>query len=288
MTQELQAELLFGPTATFGEGPLWDDRTGLLWWTDIPAATIHVYEPSSGADTAFEVGTHVGALVPRASGGLMAATRDGFAGISYAGEVELLVPVNADDPSMRMNDGKCDAAGRFYASTMTFTGEPRVGELLRLDADGTVHSQASGLAIGNGLAWTADQRTMYFTDTMDRRIDVFDADPVTGDLTNRRTAFEVDGLADGFCIDDEGALWVAIWRGGQVRRYSPDGDLLAVVHVPVSNVTCPSFGGPAYDQLFITTAAPSFAGLQTDEPLGGAVFVVRPGVTGPPPAAFAG
>lgn len=289
--QEYDAELAFGPTASFGEGPLWDQREGVWWWTDIPGETIHRYEPRTDDDTTIPVGTHVGALVLRADGGLAAATRDGFAVIDRDGTVELLAPINEHDPTMRMNDGKCDRAGRFYASTMTFTGEESRGQLLRLDADLSVHVLVENLRIGNGLAWSSDDRTFYFTDTESQRVDAFDVDPATGDLSNRRRAFDIarsHGQPDGFCIDDEGALWVAMWQGSAVRRYSPDGELLGIVHLPVSNVTCPAFGGANYDELYVTTAAPSFSGLTHQEALGGAVFRLRPGVGGPPPNAFAG
>lgn len=289
--REYHADLAFGPTASFGEGPLWDDREGVWWWTDIPGETIHRYDPRTGEDTTIPVGTNVGALVPRAEGGLAAATRDGFALIDRQGIVDLIAPINEHDPSMRMNDGKCDRAGRFYASTMTFTGEEPRGQLLRLDADRSVHMQAENLHIGNGLAWSSDDRTFFFTDTMSMRVDAYDVDPTTGDLSKRRQAFDIDpshGQPDGFCIDDEGALWIAMWKGSAVRRYAPDGELLAIVHLPVSNVTCPAFGGSNYDELFITTAAPTFSGLPDAEQLGGAVFRLRPGISGPPPNAFTG
>jgi sugar lactone lactonase YvrE len=190
-----------------------------------------------------------------------------------------------------MNDGKCDRAGRFYASTMSFTATEGAGELVRMDPDLSVHVQDQGLTIGNGLAWTADDRQLYFIDTMTSGVDVFDVDVETGELSNKRRAFEVPaevGLPDGMCIDDEGALWVALWQGGAVRRYSPNGELLAIVHLPVTNVTCPAFVGSGMDELWITTAAPKHSGSEADEPLGGALFRVKPGVTGPPPAPFRG
>lgn len=284
-------ELVVGPTASFGEGPLWDDRTGLLWWTDIPASEVHCFDPRTGQDRTIPVTENVGALALRAAGGLVAAARDGFAALRDDGGLERLAAVNADDPDLRMNDGKVDPSGRFYASTMTFSGEEPVGELLRLDADLSVHVEERDLRIGNGLDWTPDARTLYFTDTPQGGIDAFDVDPGTGALSGRRRLFDVPaehGQPDGLCIDDEGALWVAMWNGGAVRRYAPDGELLAVVDLPVSNVTCPSFGGPDLGTLFITTAQPRFSGGEQDEPLGGAVFSLRPGVTGPPPRPFAG
>jgi sugar lactone lactonase YvrE len=219
------------------------------------------------------------------------AARGGFGTLAEDGRIELFAEVNEDDPSMRMNDGKCDRSGRFYASTMAFAATEGAGALVRCDPDHTVHVQDTGLTIGNGLAWTADDAQLYFIETMSGGVDVFDVDPATGKLSGRRRAFDIPadaGLPDGMCIDDEGALWVALWQGSAVRRYSPDGELLAVVHLPVTNVTCPAFVGADLDELGITTAAPRHAGSDADEPLGGALFRVTPGVTGPPPSAYRG
>lgn len=289
--QHFEAQHVVGPTAPFGEGPLWDDRTGVLWWTDIPSSTVHRFDPASGEDQTIEVAQNIGAIVLRASGGLAVAARDGFAVMGDDGSLEMLVALHADDPTMRMNDGKVDPAGRFYASTMAFNGVDAHGELTRLDADLSVHVQAEQLVIGNGLDWSADGLTLYFTDTMSFGIDGFDIDPATGDLSNRRRLFDIaeeHGWPDGFCIDNEGALWVAMWKGSSVRRYSCEGELLAIVHLPVSNVTCASFGGSSYDTLYITTAQAQFSGGDHPEPLGGAIFSVKPGVCGRPPNMFAG
>lgn len=289
--QRFEAELVFGPTATFGEGPLWDNRDRVLWWTDIPGCTVHRYDPRTHQDRPIPVEMNVGSIVLRASGGVVVAARDGFAALASDGTLDMIAPLNADDPAIRMNDGKCDAAGRFYASTMAFNAEDPVGELLRLDSDHSVHVQERDLIIGNGMDWSADHRIMYFTDTLDMGIDAFDVDTATGDLSGRRRLFDIDkahGLPDGFCIDNEGALWVAMWKGSSVRRYSPDGELLAIVDVPATNVTCPSFGGDNLDELFITTAQPQLSGVEKVEPLAGAIFRIKPGVGGPPPTPFAG
>ncbi|MDX6272903.1 MAG: hypothetical protein QOJ92_113 [Frankiales bacterium] len=289
--QTWEAELVAEPFADFGEGPLWDDRDGVWWWTDIPGKAVHRFDPRTEQDSALPVDLNVGALVPRDSGGLVVACSDGFGVLGRGGEIELFAPVNADDPELRMNDGKCDRAGRFYAGTMAFAATPGAGALLRLDVDHSVHELEAGMTIPNGLAWSADDRTFFHADTMTNGVDAYDVDPDTGELSGKRriiTIDEADGLPDGFCIDDEGALWVALWGGSAVRRYSPDGELLGVVSLPVSNVTCPAFGGNEYDELLITTAAPKHSQSDAHEPLGGALFRLRPGVSGPPPNAYRG
>lgn len=290
--QQWQAEPVAAAAADFSEGPLWDSRDGVLWWTDIPGAGVHRLDPRTGEDRVIPVDRTVGALVPRAAGGLAVASCDGFGLLDTdTGRVELIAALNADDPAMRMNDGKCDAAGRFYAATMAYDPTSRPGALWRLDADHSARELVGGVGIGNGLAWSADGGTLYYIDTPTGGVDAFDVDVATGDLSGRRRVITIeprDGVPDGMCIDDEGALWVALWGGSQVRRYSVDGELLGVVAVPVSNVTSLAFGGDGYDELFITTAGPRHSGSLASEPLGGAVFCVRPGVTGPPAHAYGG
>jgi sugar lactone lactonase YvrE len=158
--------------------------------------------------------------------------------------------------------------------------------LWRLDPDLTTHCALQDVTIGNGLAWSADGRTAYFIDTADRRVDRFTVDPHSGGFGDRSVAFEIPasaGSPDGMCIDDEGCLWVALFGGGAAHRYSPDGELLCVVEVPVRNVTSVAFGGPGLDELFLTTAR-----LGSPEPEAGGVFAVRPGISGPAPHAFGG
>lgn len=276
--------------ASFGEGPLWDDARGLLWWTDIPGSAVHSLDPRTGEDRALPVARTVGTIAHRASGGLVVASQEGFAAMGPDGELETLATVNTD-PAMRMNDGKPDPAGRFYASSMAFNAAEGAGSLIRLDADLSTHTQVGDLTIGNGLDWSPDGETLYFTDTMSFGVDAFSCAPTTGDLSNRRRLFDIpadEGWPDGMCVDAEGALWVALWGGSAVRRYSPDGELLEVIDLPVEHVTCAAFGGSDYRDLYITTAAPTHAGSDAINPQGGAVFVARPDVGGRPPNAFAG
>jgi sugar lactone lactonase YvrE len=282
----LRAELAVDAAAELGESPYWDGGAGTLHWVDMAAGSLHSWQRGTGTHVTVDVGVTVGACVPRAGGGLALAVEDGFAVYDGSGPLRLVAPVLADDPALRMNDGKCDPAGRFYASSMSREGAAGCGALWRLDADLRVHRLVSDLTIGNGLAWSRDGHSAYFIDTATGRIDRFTADPDTGDLSNRAVAFEIPadaGSPDGMTMDDEGCLWIALFDGGAVRRYTVDGELLSVVEVPTKNVTSVAFGGPGLDELYITTAR-----LGRDDPSAGGVFVVRPGITGPPASAFAG
>jgi sugar lactone lactonase YvrE len=163
------------------------------------------------------------------------------------------------------------------------------GSLYRIDADGRTERVVSGLTISNGLDWSPDASLMYLNDTPTSRIDVFDHDPFTGAVTDRRPFARIDGFPDGLTVDAEGGVWVALFGGSQVRRYSPDGSLDAVVPLPVANVTSLTFGGPDYADLFVTTARHDLDAAQLEaQPLAGAVFVLQPGVRGRPAGRFAG
>jgi sugar lactone lactonase YvrE len=264
------------PECELGEGPCWVD--GSLLWVDIPAGRVHRYDPADGSHGTAEVGQAVGAVVPRAGGGLVLAVRDGFARFDLdRGGLELIAAVEADKPGNRMNDGKCDRAGRFFAGTKADDDRPGAGALYRLE-NGAVEQLIGGVTISNGIGWSPDERLMYYVDTPTGRIDVFDFDAVTGALANRRVFADIPGdcgQPDGLCVDAGGAVWAALWGGGAVHRYRADGGLDRVLRLPVSNVTCCAFGGADLDVLYITTA-------RTDEPNAGALFRCWPGVTGQP------
>lgn len=277
--------------ALLGEGPVWDDRESALWWLDIPGQSLHRFDPGTGMDTRRSLGRQVGALVPRRSGGLVLATPEGFVAFDPAtGEESLLAPVEADNPATRMNDGKCDRQGRFWAGTMAYEFQPGAGGFYRLDPDMRVTQVLSGCTVSNGLAWSPDDRLLYYIDSMTRRIDVFDFDPSSGRLTDRRPFVEIPesaGLPDGMCIDEDGYLWVALFGGSAVRRYSPAGGLDGVIAIPATKVTCCAFGGADLRDLYITTAR---IDLSDDElaaqPEAGGLFRCRPGVAGTAVNAF--
>jgi sugar lactone lactonase YvrE len=286
--RRLEAELISDARAQLGEGPIWDARTGELLWVDIMAGMVHRLDPETGADRSFDVGQPVGAVVPRASGGYAFALRDGFAVGDDAG-LELVAPVDEHRPDIRMNDGACDPLGRFWAGTMHLDETRGAGALYRLDPDGRVETVLTDVTISNGVGWCPDAEHMYYVDTPTRGVDAFDFDAASGAIENRRrlaTIEEGAGMPDGLVVDAEGCLWVALWEGWAVRRYSPEGELLAAVAVPAARVTKAAFGGTSLDRLYVTTAMPDAP--DPAQPHAGGVFAADPGVHGLPPQPYAG
>jgi sugar lactone lactonase YvrE len=282
------AELALDARAALGEGPLWDARSSELLWVDIMAGLVHRFDPATGADTAIDAGQPVGAVVPRAAGGYMLAVRDGFA-VADENGVRLVAPVDRGRPMLRMNDGACDGGGRFWAGSMHLDELPGAGSLYRLDPDGRVETMLTDVTISNGIAWSPDDTVMYYVDTPTLGVDAFDYDAASGAISNRRRLVTIEegaGSPDGLVVDAEGYVWVALWNGWAVRRYSPDGTLHSIVDVPAARVTKPAFGGPALDDVYITTAAPATP--DAEQPHAGGIFLVRPGVAGLPVNAYAG
>ena len=286
------AELALDAHAVLGEGCLWDAGRQRLIWIDTLQRQVHRSDVASGRTESTDVGQHVGAVaLRRDKPGLALALKDGF-GLLMDANVEMIAPVCAGNPKVRMNDGKPDRAGCFWAGTMAYDSTPGAGTLYRLDAEQGATAMLEGVTISNGLDWSLDDRLMYYIDTPTRRVDAFQFDADHGLLGERRPIVEIpraEGAPDGMTLDAEGCLWVALWGGSRVRRYLPDGRLDREVLLPVSRVTCCCFGGPDLATLFITTASSGLTPEQlTAEPHAGGIFACHPGISGRPAFRYAG
>jgi sugar lactone lactonase YvrE len=276
------AELVLDARAELAEGLA---ERGLLAWVDITAGLVHLFDPATGADRALEVGQPVGAAVPTDDGRLALAVRDGFALLDLDGEeVALIVEVERELTGNRMNDGKSDPAGRFWAGTMAVDMRAGAGALYRLDAERNVELMVPGVSISNGLGWSPDGRLMYYIDSPQGRVDVFDFDATSGAIANRRPFAQAQGGdPDGMAVDARGGLWVAIWGAGKVLHFLPDATLSDEIELPALQVTSCCFGGPELQDLYITSAWQGMTAEQrAREPLAGGVFRSRPGVQGQP------
>ncbi len=290
------AELVVNPKAIVGEGPIWLPDEQQLYWLDITGNKLFIYNPATNENKTIDLPQMAGTVVPRASGGLMLAVENGFA--SYDPEtrnLEILVDPEADGPEgNRFNDGKCDPAGRFWAGTMPFAEMKPIGALYRLDIDHNVKRMVGDVTVSNGIVWTLDESTMYYIDSPTCRIDAFDYDNDTGDVSNRRCVVNVpgeQGVPDGMTIDVNDNLWVAQFGGGGVNCWDPrTGKCIDSIEIPgAKQVTAGWFGGPDLEDLYITTAGHGLDGDGfKEQPNAGGLFVVRPGVTGCETVAYTG
>eukprot|EP01119_Soliformovum_irregulare_P012680 TRINITY_DN3305_c4_g1_i1.p1 TRINITY_DN3305_c4_g1~~TRINITY_DN3305_c4_g1_i1.p1 ORF type:complete len:316 (+),score=86.24 TRINITY_DN3305_c4_g1_i1:47-949(+) len=300
MAEVDQLELVYCTPVTtiLGEGPVWDYKSNRLFWLDFHRCVLHIYDPAADTKEEIQLDQTPSSLAIRASGGLLMATRNGFHHFDLeTKKLTLIIDPESDLPDNRFNDGKCDAKGRFWSGTMQMwdkfmaTGKwEATGSMWCLDTDLTVHHKFSGVTLSNGTVWSHDNKTMYYVDTILNRVDAFDFDLETGNVSNRRVAFKTDMIKgdqpDGMTIDADGNLWLAHFGGGCVTKWDPiKGELLRTVKLPVSAITSCCFGGPNLDQLYITTASVPY----TTEPNGGGIFVLKnPGVRGCPMVQFAG
>lgn len=245
-----------------GESPFWHPEESALYWVDIPGFRLHRFEPRTGAHAEWAFPTDMGCAAPLAGGGLLLAMRDGLWRFDPAsGDRKRLADAPYDSARLRFNDGKADPQGRLWAGTYDLKREP-VGALYRWDGE-RLELMLDGVAVSNGLAWSPDGRTLYWSDTARHEVWAFDFDAGSGTLANRRSfaRFEAQadgasyrGRPDGAAVDSEGAYWVAMFEGARLLRIAPDGTLLQEVAVPAQCPTMPCFGGPDLKTLYVTTA----------------------------------
>jgi len=279
-----RAEQLTGPVVAHGESPVWSTDWGGLRFVDLMAGD--VVRLAGDVVERWHVGTRACAIRPRRDGGLVVALERGFAlAGDWGGPLEELGELWAD-PGVRFNDGGCDPDGGFLCASTPYSFSGSEGVMYRLRPDRAVERLFAGLGVSNGLEWTADGDGAFYTDSVTGRIDRFDYDPTNGLHDRRPFAVLPDdaGYPDGLTVDAEGGVWVALWSGGAVHRYTPDGRLDAVVRLPVRGTTACTFGGPNLDELYITTMR-----MDGDpEPAAGAVFRYAAGIRGVPARTFAG
>lgn len=276
-----------------GEGARWDARRGELLRVDIMAG--RVYRDRVDDDgglvpvRTYQLRGTVGAITPVEGdeGWLLAAGR-GFAHLSPDGAVRALVDVAPE--GTRMNDAACDPQGRFWAGTKAHDNHVGGGALCRLDRDGHTELMLDGLTISNGLGWSPDGATMYLADTIPRVIHAFSFDGERGTISDGRVLVTVTGEGvgpDGMAVDAAGDLWVAIFGGGRVQRYSPDGELRQELHVPAAQTTSCAFAGPGLRRLYVTTATEDWSDEQRRaEPTAGLTYWMDTDATGRPAAPF--
>jgi len=256
-----QIDCVVDAKAQLGEGTYWDPQARVLWWIDIYGKAIYRFDPKSGRSERFEVPEFLGCLAVRERGGLVLTLTSGFYFFDPGtGKLQAIADPESDLDNTRFNDGKTDRQGRFWSGSMfEAPGTParRIAALYRLDPDLSVHKMVDGIGCSNGLAWSPDSRTMYFTDSHGPIVWAWDFDPATAEIANRRTYVDLsflNGIGDGATVDVEGCYWLTIPFKGKVLRFDPAGKLMRTIDMPTDLPTCCEFGNDDLDVLYVTSA----------------------------------
>lgn len=279
------------PPSELGEGPVWDEKSQTLYWVDIAGKRIHHYDPVTGRHAAYSTPSMVGFVVPDEAGSLIAGLKDGLYRMDLPAGRTTLLAAPPDMPAHnRFNDGKCDRRGRLWAGTMNVDPDHKTptGALYRHDSRGLVRLEED-IYISNGLGWSPDSKTMYYTDTVRRVIWQYDYDIDEGSPSNRRVfaIFEEKGRPDGLTIDSAGRILTALWPGWGIAILTPDGKPDGKIDLPVPQVSSCAFGGKNLRTLFITTANIGMRDKDSAEaPLSGHIFQVEMDIPGLPETRF--
>ena len=276
MPETINVELVAKLDCNVGEGPFWDDVKQDLYFVDIMNKQIKVFSPSSKSVETVQFNQEIGAVFLDHKSNLIVAARDGIFAATRDGVLEtLLAPIELEDTSIRTNDAKCDANGRMWVGTMAFDFTQGAAALFSFDLK-NLKKVVPDLTVSNGIGWSLDKKTMYFIDSPTKRVDIFDFDLESGELGNRRPFLllsDLDAFPDGLTTDEDGGVWVALFGGGEVRRFDAQGTLTHIVEIPVKQVTSCCFGGADMSELYITTAQ---NGMDSDslirQPLAGSLF----------------
>jgi sugar lactone lactonase YvrE len=270
--------------ARLGEGPVWDDRRGELFWIDVLNRRIHRFDPAAGRSRVYDLDDIVGCVALTHGDALIVALRHRLVRLDLeSGAAETLIEVEADKPDNKLNDGKPDARGRLWFGS--FSQNEGEAALYRYDPDGSLHVMQDGMTGSNGLGWSPDGGTFYLTDSGDQKIYAFDFDLERGELSDRRVFVDLSDSTtpDGLSVDEQGHVWSAQFDAGAVIRFSPEGREVSRLELPVEIATSCAFGGDGLRELYVTTASVGLSEQELDEHFhSGDLFRVAAGVAGLP------
>jgi sugar lactone lactonase YvrE len=264
-----------------GEGPVWDAANTAILWVDIMGCAIHVLDRQSNAFHSIETPSMIGSFALCIDGNIVAAIKEGFVFINRStGKIDAIGNPEEALSNNRFNDGKTDPAGRFWAGSMSLTGETETGNLYMLDGKLNINKKIDKVSISNGLCWSEDLQYFYYIDTPTMEVVRYNYNNGNGEISNKTTVISIpgkEGYPDGMTMDSEGMLWIAHWEGWQVARWNPfTGKKIDSIHLPVSLVTSICFGGENMDEMYITSARVGLTDEQlTEQPLAGSSFIVQ-------------
>lgn len=280
----MEPEIVADYACVTGEGPLWHPQEQRLYWVDIPQCRLFRFDPATGHhEQCFQgdPGDQLGGFTFQADGSLLLFMARGAVRRWREGDVTTLIEEIPEDADSRFNDVAADPEGRVFCGTMPT--EKHTSRLYRLDTNGTLTRVLDDVGLSNGMGFTLDEQQMYYTDTRRKTIYRFDYDRQSGALSNQHVfvySGSEDGSPDGMTVDAEGFVWSARWDGSCLVRYAPDGREDRRIHFPAKKVSSAAFGGPSYEDLYVTTAGGQN---KVVEGAGaGALFRLRPGVRGAP------
>lgn len=280
------AVLEYKVEAQLGEGAFWNYKTQELYWIDIEGKKLNVYNPKSKTNKVINTTSRIGTVVPIDENHVLSALEDGVYVTNTTTRIsKLLTDMSTVLKDARLNDGKCDPAGRFWVGSMHFKQEKGKAKLFTIDELGKLNVKIDSVTISNGIVWTTDKKTMYYIDTPTSQIKSYDFDNETGVISNPKVAVQIPlslGFPDGMAIDAEDMVWVGMWNGNAVIRFNPKtGEVLQKIDVPAHNITSCAFGSQNLDVLYITSARVDMTPEELIKyPLSGSVFKVIPGVKG--------
>lgn len=279
--------------ASLAEGPMWSAREKKLYWVDILAPAVHRFDPATRSNETCPLPRLVSAVMERRTGGLVVTTQAGLEALDFADRsLKPLVDPEAEQPDNRFNDAKCDPLGRLWAGTMSLDAARKSGALYRINPDLGWSRMDHPFTVANGLDWSPDGSVMYFADSAAGVIFAYPFAVETGQLGKKRVFARIgpdEGRPDGLAVDQDGCIWVALWDGWAVRRFSPDGRAIGDLRIPVPRPTSVAFGGEGHSTLFITSARIRLpAKILADAPFSGGLFAADVGVAGRPAGQFGG
>jgi D-xylonolactonase len=277
----MEPELIADYACVVGEGPLWHPLEQRLYWTDIDTGRLFRYDPTSGKSEQCYAGEPVGGFTVQADGALLLFMARGAIKAWREGQLTTVVEEIPEERGTRFNDVIADPRGRVFCGAMP--DGKRLGNLYRLDLEGSLTRVLEGINVSNGLGFTPDRRHMYYTESRAHAIYLFDYDEATGAISNRRVFAQTppeEGAPDGLTVDAEGHVWSARWDGSRLVRYRPDGVVERQITFPARKVSSVTFGGPNYRDIYVTTAGGDQKAAEGEH--AGALFRLRPGIQGAP------
>lgn len=269
----MQIRAISGVVSDLGEGPIWNADSNEVTWVDITGKKVHQSRFDSGVTRTFELSTSPGSIVEKSDGGYLAGTSEGFAHLSSEGK---LTPMHTFlDSTMRFNDGKVDAAGRFWAGSMALDYSAHRGSLYVVEVDGSYRKTLDQLTLSNGMGWSPDNRYFYLIDSIPGILKRFDFDLNRGEISNPIELITFDsskGVPDGMTVSTEGFIIVALWDGSRLEVYSPDGKKMNEIRLPIRRPTSCTFAGLDGATLIVTSAAQDLDLMA--EPLSGKILAI--------------